>query len=198
MHSVEKLLPYLQQNGAKPVDVTVLRSGQQLTFHLTPQLAPTDGKQLYRIGFVPVPVMHIEKLPFVAAVAKSANFCKKNSLLVIDIVGKMLQHKASIKQMTSPIGLGVAAGQVAKQGTVPLIAFTAFISLQLGLFNLFPIPILDGGMILLLAIEGLMRRDISLHVKERIFQAAFVMLILFAVVVMYNDIAKMVPGLGRP
>ncbi len=68
--------------------------------------------------------------------------------------------------------------------------FCILISLNLGIFNLLPIPIMDGGVILLLFIEGLMRRDISLPVKERIYQAAFVFLILFAAVVIYNDIAK--------
>jgi regulator of sigma E protease len=57
--------------------------------------------------------------------------------------------------------------------------------------NLFPIPILDGGMILMLGIESLMRRDISLNLKERIYQASFVFLVLFAAIVVFNDIAKM-------
>ena len=73
---------------------------------------------------------------------------------------------------------------------------TAMISLNLGIFNLLPIPILDGGVILLLFVESLMRRDISLHIKERIYQAAFVFLVLFAVMVIYNDMVKTIPGLA--
>ena len=65
------------------------------------------------------------------------------------------------------------------------------ISLNLGIFNLLPIPILDGGVILLLLIEGLLRRDISLIVKERIYQTAFVFLVLFASVVIFNDVTKL-------
>ena len=61
----------------------------------------------------------------------------------------------------------------------------------------FPIPILDGGIIMLLFIEGLMRRDISIQIKERIYQAAFVFLLLFAAMVIYNDIAKSLPGLSK-
>jgi regulator of sigma E protease len=68
------------------------------------------------------------------------------------------------------------------------------ISLNLGIFNLLPIPILDGGLILLLFIEGLMRRDISQPVKERIYQVAFVCLVLFAGVVIFNDVVKLLPG----
>ncbi len=77
-----------------------------------------------------------------------------------------------------------------------MLTLTAAISLNLGIFNLLPIPILDGGVILLLLIEGFMRRDISLRIKERIYQAAFVFLVLFAVMVIYNDLAKTLPGLA--
>ena len=73
----------------------------------------------------------------------------------------------------------------------------ALISLNLGIFNLFPIPILDGGVILMVLIESLMGHDISLRVKERVYQAAFLFLVLFAVVVIYNDLVKTLPGLAQ-
>jgi regulator of sigma E protease len=101
--------------------------------------------------------------------------------------------------MEGPIGIARASGEAASQpGWTPLLALMAGISLNLGIFNLLPIPILDGGMILMLAVEGLLRRDISLRIKERIYQTAFVFLVLFAVVVIYNDIVKAVPGLRFP
>ena len=65
--------------------------------------------------------------------------------------------------------------------------------MNLGIFNLLPIPILDGGVILFLLIEGLMRRDISMNIKERVYQAAFVFLVLFAVMVIFNDLTKTIP-----
>jgi regulator of sigma E protease len=80
---------------------------------------------------------------------------------------------------------------------MPLLELTAAISLNLGIFNLLPIPILDGGVITLLLIEGVMRRDISLRIKERIYQAAFVFLVLFAAMVIYNDLLKTLPGLAQ-
>ena len=70
------------------------------------------------------------------------------------------------------------------------------ISLNLGVFNLFPIPILDGGLMLMLLIESIMRRDISQQIKERVYQAAFVFLVLFAVMVIYNDVAKNLSGMS--
>ena len=79
----------------------------------------------------------------------------------------------------------------------PLLSLMAMISLNLGIFNLLPIPILDGGIILLLVIESVMRRDISIRIKERIYQTAFVFLMLFFVVVIYNDLMKALPGLAQ-
>jgi len=95
-----------------------------------------------------------------------------------------------------PIGIGSAVGSAARQkGWTPLLFVSAIISLNLGVFNLLPIPILDGGVILLLLIESLLQKDISLRIKERIYQAAFVFLILFAAMVIYNDLIKTVPGM---
>jgi regulator of sigma E protease len=100
--------------------------------------------------------------------------------------------------MSGPIGIARQSGEMAQQaGWLPLMAFMSLISLNLGLFNLFPFPILDGGMILMLLVEGLMRRDISQPIKERIYQAAFVCLILFAGIVIFNDVMKALPGLAK-
>ncbi|HEX9119080.1 MAG TPA: site-2 protease family protein, partial [Terriglobales bacterium] len=123
---------------------------------------------------------------------------KKNSFLIIELVEKMVQRKVSVKQFSSPIGIAQASGEAARQqGWTPLLQLMSAISLNLAIFNLFPFPILDGGMILFLAIEGIRRRDISLRLKERIYQLAFVLLILFAVIIIYNDLAKSIPSLQR-
>jgi regulator of sigma E protease len=103
-----------------------------------------------------------------------------------------------MRQVEGPIGIGGAVGRAASEkGWMPLLEITAAISLNLGIFNLLPIPILDGGVILLLLVESLIRRDISLRIKERIYQAAFVFLVLFAVMVIYNDLVKTLPGLAQ-
>jgi regulator of sigma E protease len=110
----------------------------------------------------------------------------------------MVQRKVSVKQMSGPIGIAQASGDAARQeGWTPLLLLMSAISLNLAIFNLFPIPILDGGMILMLLVESVRRRDISLAVKERIYQVAYVLLILFAVMVIYNDLTKAIPGLQR-
>ncbi len=176
----------------KPITLTVLRNGQEQTVTLTPVLA----EKRYRIG-IGAMQMKVKTLPFGAALNKSLEENRKNALLILKLVKKMVQHKMPLKSIEGPIRIGQAAGEAAKsKGWTPLMGLTAAISLNLGIFNLLPIPILDGGVILFLLIEGLMRRDISMNIKERVYQAAFVFLVLFAVMVIFNDLTKTIPGLA--
>jgi len=197
MRSMRALIHYLQQNPGKLLDVAVLRNGQELHFNVTPVLwhNPQGGEQ-WRMGFVSNPV-HVDKLGFTAAVSKSLEVNKRYSMLILELVRQLAARRVSMKQIDGPIGIARASGEAARQGWMPLLALMAAISLNLGIFNLFPIPIMDGGVIMLLAIESVMRRDISMKIKERIYQAAFVFLVLFAVVVIYNDIGKALPGLAK-
>ena len=197
MRSMYSVKHYVQANRDKPMDVTAVRNGQSLNFVVTPVQTESNGQKVYRLGFGSE-LVHVDKLPFAKALNRSLEENKRYSLLIVDLVGKLVQHKASIKQMEGPIGIARASGDAARQpGWTPLLSLMAMISLNLGIFNLLPIPILDGGIILLLVIEGLLRREISIRIKERIYQTAFVFLILFAAVVIYNDLMKALPGLAQ-
>jgi regulator of sigma E protease len=182
----------LETTKDKPITLTVLRQGEQKTFTLQPVLAD----QRYRIGIGSMQ-MKVKTLPFAEALQLSLKENRQNALLILELVKKMAQRKMSMRSIEGPIRIGQAAGEAARsKGWTPLMGLTAAISLNLGIFNLLPIPILDGGVILFLLIEGLMRRDISIHIKERVYQAAFVFLVLFAVMVIYNDLLKTIPGLA--
>lgn len=197
MRSLFSVIHLLQQNGSKPVEVTVVRDGQKLNLKMTPVQADDGVQKTYRLGFRSEPV-HVDKLPFAQALSRSLEENKRYSVLIVDLVRKMVQRKVSIRQMEGPIGIARASGDAARQpGWTPLLSLMAMISLNLGVFNLLPIPILDGGIILLLIIEAVMRRDISIRIKERIYQTAFVFLLLFFVVVIYNDLLKALPGLAQ-
>ncbi len=196
--SIDAMIENLQETKDKPVDLTVIRNGKTLMFHVKPVLASTEdpAEKRYRIGFIPEHEMKVGHLSVAAAFNKSVQENKKTSLLILELVKKLVQGKISPRTIEGPIGIGRAAGAAAtEKGWTPLLGLTAAISLNLGIFNLLPIPILDGGVIMLLIVEGLMRRDISLQLKERIYQAAFVFLVLFAVMVIYNDLAKTIPGM---
>ena len=196
--SIEAMIDRLQQTKDKPVDLTVIRGNQNLNFHLSPVLAKTEDpkEQRYRLGFLNKSEMKVTKLPFTQALSLSLEQNKKYSLLILELAKKIVERKVSLRAVSGPIGIAQDAGYAARQkGWTPLLELTAGISLNLGIFNLLPIPILDGGVILFLFIEGLMRRDVSLRIKERVYQAAFVFLVLFAVMVIYNDLMKTLPGL---
>ncbi len=197
VRSVYSMIHFLQQNGDKPVEVAAVRKGQNLTFTMTPVQTDEGGTKAYRLGFRAEPV-HVDKLPFTTALSRSLEENKKYSLLMVDLIHKMVEKKVSIKQLDGPIGIARASGEAARQpGWTPLLGLMAMISLNLGILNLLPIPILDGGIIMLLIVESIMRRDISLRIKERIYQTAFVFLVLFFVVVIYNDLMKALPGLAQ-
>jgi regulator of sigma E protease len=191
--SIQAMIDSLQQTKNKPLQLTVERGGKTLTVNVTPVLADTPGvaEKHYRMGFRNSYETKVTKLSLSNAFSHSLADNKRYSVILLQLVGKLIQHKASIKTMSGPIGIAQQAGEAAQEkGWTPLLGLCAAISLNLGIFNLLPIPIMDGGVILLLFIESLMRRDISLQIKERIYQAAFVFLILFAAMVIYNDIAK--------
>ena len=190
--AIAAMIESLKITKDKPIAITVLRGGQQQTFTVQPVLSD----KWYRIGIGSME-MKVKTLPFAEAMKLSLHDNRQNALLILELVKKMAQRKISMKSIEGPIRIGQAAGEAARRkGWTPLMSLTAAISLNLGIFNLLPIPILDGGVILFLAIEGLMRRDISMNIKERVYQAAFVFLVLFAVMVIYNDLMKTIPGLA--
>jgi regulator of sigma E protease len=194
--SMPAVFNLVQASKGQPVQVTVLRNGKPVNLTLTPRHVTdeTTGEQVFRLGVRSDP-LEVEHLSFPSAVAKSIEENKRNSLLILDLVHRMVKREVSMKQLDGPIRIAQVSGEAARQqGWTPLLALMSVISLNLGIFNLFPFPILDGGVILLLLIEGIRRRDISLRVKEKIYQAAFVLLILFAVAVIYNDLVKTLPG----
>jgi regulator of sigma E protease len=95
--------------------------------------------------------------------------------------------------MYGPVGMSRAAGQAVQKGSLAIISLMVLISVNLGILNLLPIPSLDGGHILLLAIEGGMRRDLSLAFKERFVQVGLVFLLVVFAIVMYNDVVRLLP-----
>lgn len=188
------LVPILQANKEKPAEITISRSGKLMNFTLTPQYVDNPavpGGKMYRIGLEIGDVTVVDRLPFAAAARLAVDESKKQSGFVFQLLGKMFEKPSTVKSFSSPIGMAKYAGEAAmEKGWTPLMLFMAFISLQLALFNLLPIPILDGGLMLMLLIEGTMRRDIRIEIKERVYQAAFVFLMVFAAVVIYNDVVK--------
>ena len=198
LHSVTALLSYLQEQAGKPSSLLIERTGtssaaQTLPVQITPELADTSAGKDYRLGFVAVqPPVKIERLPFGKAMAASWQFNKKGSLLILEVLKRLFTRQVSVKSLQSPIGIGQQIHMAAQMpGWMPIISLMSLISLNLGIFNLMPIPVLDGGMILFLIIETIMRRDVNQRVKERIYQVAFVCILAFFAFVIFNDLTKL-------
>ncbi|HEY2470359.1 MAG TPA: RIP metalloprotease RseP [Terracidiphilus sp.] len=192
-HTVLPLVDYMQTQKGKPMTLSIERKDALLPPIVVRPYVQDSG---WRLGFLPaVPAdvtMRAEPMKFSSAVGESRDFCAQNSLLIVNVLKKVLTHKVSVKQLSGPLGIAVAAGQAAKEPYWSAkFGLAAGISLNLGILNLLPFPILDGGLILLLAIESIMRRDISMIVKERIYQAAFVVLVAFFAFIMFNDVSKL-------
>ena len=188
-HSTNTLLTYMQWQQGKPMTLALMRNGVPVTLQATP--ARIDSR--WMLGFSPqTPPVRPQPLPFSAAAKQSLLFFKSKSLLVAEVLNRLFTHRLSASQLMGPVGIAQVAGEAAEMhGWLPKFDLASEISLQLGILNLLPFPILDGGMILLLIIESSLRHDISAAIKERIYTAAFVMLIAFFAFVLFNDVSRL-------
>ena len=192
VHSVAMLLAYMQDQKGAPAKLAIIRNGVSETLPVTPEQTTADGTKGYRLGFTFVrPPVHVDRLPIGAAIAESSSENLKSALMIRDVLKGMAERRVSPKSLQGPIGIGQQVGMAARDSIWTLLRLMAMISINLGIFNLLPIPILDGGMILFLLIESVMRRDINQQLKERVYQVAFVCLIVFAVMVIFNDVTKL-------
>jgi regulator of sigma E protease len=196
VHGVLSMMAVLDQHGNTPANLLVMRDGRQFNLMVQPVWLDFGNSEPagYRLGFSAMPPpFTVEQLPLASALRRSVSYNLRYSGYILDILHRLFtRHAAVMQQLSGPIGIARMTGEAAEmQGWEPLIGLTALISLNLGIMNLLPIPILDGGMILLLCIEGLLRRDLKQEFKERIYQVAVVMLILFFAIVMVNDVSKL-------
>lgn len=143
-----------------------------------------------RIGVALAVPTRIQRYPPLAALRESLLTARESSGLMFRTLRKLFTGDLSPRTMSGPIDIYKFTGNAWEQGKVPFFALMAAISLQLGLINLFPIPVLDGGHILVLLIEAGLRRDLSVRLKERVMQAGFAFLVLVMGMVIYFDVVK--------
>ncbi len=207
LHSVPALLAYLKDGAGKPSILTIQRkiAGQVATLAIpvAPVFAEGPHGKAWRVGFSAVePPTHVERLSFAGALSVASSDCLENSKLIFEVLHRLFTREVSVKSLSSPIGIGVQVHQAFAVSDLhhpeAIVELMAMISLNLGIFNLLPIPILDGGMILFLVVESLIRHDLNPRFKERIYQVAFVCILLFAAVVIFNDLTKFIPVHPKP
>lgn len=192
---VDEALEAIRSSEGRELQFEVERQGRNVRIALTPLVDETASgdEKAYRIGAYISPKRTVTKLGFFDAVAQSVEDNVNNATLIFGFLKGLFEQRMSAKSLEGPIGIARLSGEAARQGWSDLILLMSNISLNLGIFNLLPIPILDGGVILLLLAESVMRRDFSVAVKERFIQVGLVFLVLLFTFVMYNDILKSLP-----
>jgi regulator of sigma E protease len=181
----------IRNSKGQTLEFDLRRGGAPLHISVTPVLA--QGGSAWQVGMAPRPNLAYTRLGPIEAVGESFARTRDSAFLIAGIVGQLFTGRVALREMSSVIMISREAGQAAKRGPAELILFMASISLNLGILNLLPIPILDGGHILMLSIEGIRRRDLSLAVKERFVQLGMVFLLVVIAIVMYNDVLKLLP-----
>jgi len=194
LNNWQEMVAAIQKNGGKPAQVAVRRKSQILTLTVTPILDKNEkGEPAWVIGIRPDQEWSFRKVGFSQSLASAANFTERGSIEILIVLKRLLTGEMSAKQLQSVVGIASEAGHAVQEGTFAVITLMAALSLNLGILNLMPIPILDGGNILLLALEGIRRRDFSLTFKERFIQVGLVFLLVLFAYVMYNDVVRLLP-----
>ena len=189
-----QLTDIIKGSGGNLLHVTVQRGSEQAQLEIKPILGQNDaGQTVYIIGALRIDPVVYRRLNTFEAVRQGTSATLNMVGMVVEVVKELITGKVSVRQLQSVVGIARESGKAAKRGFPDFILWLATISVNLGILNLLPIPILDGGHILLLGIEGAMRRDISLAVKERIVQVGVVFLLVIFAIVMYNDVARVLP-----
>jgi regulator of sigma E protease len=195
--STAKLHSLLREGAGKPAVLTYLRDNKEYQVTVEPQLTELDGQggtkvKRWMLGVQLTPRVVFVPLPFFDALRESVEENRENAGMILQLLRGIVERRTPAdKTLTGPIGIAKLSGEAAREGPATYIALMAAVSLNLAIFNLLPIPILDGGTILMLAIEMLLRRDLSLQLKETLFKLGFVFLMMVVAFVLYNDIAKL-------
>jgi regulator of sigma E protease len=177
--------------------IEYLRGGKIASTTVQPRRDP-DGSWKVGVQVVPDLPEVLERFTIGQAFVEGWRRVESDFRMTLSVIGRLFRGKASMRSMSGPLDIAKFSGEAARTGAVPLVALMAAISLQLGIFNLVPIPVLDGGHLFLIGLEGIARRDFSLKVKERILQIGFLMILALITVVLYNDLAKNLPGKWWP
>jgi len=186
-----RLQEIIRVGGGKPVEIQYLRRGRSGVVTVQPVFATAEGSARWMIGVYLQPRLIVIQLSFPEALRESVRHNVRNAGLIYELLRGLVEQRMSPKTLEGPIGIARLSGEAAREGPFAFFGLMAVVSLQLAVFNLLPIPILDGGVILVLLVEMLMRRDLSLAIKEVVFKLGFVFLMAVMIFALYNDISKM-------
>jgi regulator of sigma E protease len=181
-----QLAEAISRNAGHEIDLTIRREGQERHVAVTP--IARDGK-----GVIGISIAEATR-SFEPGVLEAIGLSVKRNIefggLIFKTLGGLFVGETSPRQLMGPVAIAQLSGESAAAGWIALFTLMASISLNLGLLNLLPIPVLDGGHIFIMLLEGIARRDFSMAVKEKMFLAGFVLLMMLMVTVIYNDLTR--------
>ena len=196
IHSRFRFQEITKSSGGKLVDVEYQRGAERATVSVQPVWSNQGGTARWMIGVVPEAKLDISvtRLSLPDAFRESLHENGKNAMMIVQVLERMVQRRMSTKNLAGPLGLAQISGSAAKQGLTPFLMLMVLVSMNLAIFNLLPIPILDGGTILMLLVEMTMQRDLSMTVKETVFKVGFVFIMVLMAFVIFNDISRYIPA----
>ncbi len=184
------LISLLEKNPERELVLTVNRGGSPVQIPITPKREGSVGK----IGILQEPESVVKKYGFFGAIAESVKTNLKNFFLVIRFLKDLFTGQASTRQLGGPLEIANFSYAALRMGWVAMMSWIAIISLQLGVLNLLPIPVFDGGQIFVLMLESIFRRDFSLKARQIWMQVGFVIFVFLVVFVILNDFVKKLPN----
>ena len=182
-----RVIEIIRANENKPLQFEIQRDGSTLTIPVTPLKFGDVVRIGAQIRELEVRIIQPNLLEaFKLSAQRNYDWAK----LIVRTLAGLFTRDTPVKQLMGPVAIAGLSGEAAQAGWIQLFSLMAMISLNLGLLNLMPIPVLDGGHITILALEGLSRRDFSMKVKEKMLLGGFVLLLMLMVTVIYNDLAR--------
>ena len=185
----DQIIERIRSGSGQPIKLTIERDGEEQDVTVVPE--SDAGTGMIRVILSYFEVKRVDPGP-VEALKLSAKQNWGNTVLIGKTLVGLITRETPVRQLMGPIAIAELSGSAAELGIIELLNLMAMISLNLGLLNLMPVPVLDGGQIAILAWEGLIRRDLSTRAKERILLAGAALIVLLMVTVIYNDISRLV------
>jgi regulator of sigma E protease len=178
---------------AKPMQWRVERAGQVMAFEVTPTIIIEGGQQVGRVGLYPgqAPEMVTVRYGVVEGFVQAVSQTWQMSTLTLKMIGKMVIGQASLKNLSGPLTIADYAGQSVRLGLAYYLGFLALVSVSLGVLNLLPLPVLDGGHLMYYLFEGVTGRPVSELWLERLQRGGVAIMLMMMSLALYNDVARL-------
>jgi regulator of sigma E protease len=192
----EELRQIVVLDSGDPLTMAINRGGQSLTLVATPQIVDEQDllgnkTKVGRLGMLPSSEFVMRHEDPATALWQATRETWSITTSSLATIGQMIIGRRSADDLSGPIGIGQMIGEVSHEGFIPLVHLIALLSISLGLINLFPIPVLDGGHLLFYAIEAVSRRPVSERALAFGFRVGFALIVSFFVFVMWHDLSRL-------